>query len=252
MTTSKPEADPYWLARKDLLYYHVVKVLVNGLGEEIESILDVGSAGCPYLDWFPRIPIKVSLDREIPYSGPGIMPVRSDFLDWQANQIFDIVTCLQVMEHVARVDVFAQKLLSVGKIVIVSVPYKWPPDPAGAHGSHVHDPVDEKKMSLWFGREPNFQYVCREPTGHSRRLIHVYERHGSRWRNLKQRNRKRAAGWPRDFETPVSFVPSEPDESSLRSRGAAAVRSRIWLSSFLRRIAARIDPAAVKARRLPD
>ena len=29
-------------------------------------------------------------------------------------------------------------------------------------GSHVHDPVDQQKLRDWFGREPNYEYLCKE------------------------------------------------------------------------------------------
>ena len=90
LSPGRLESEKYWHARNGLLYYQVVKALVEGVGEDAESILDVGSAGCPYLDWFPAIPAKVSLDLRIPYDGPGVEAICSDFMEWDADRLFDI------------------------------------------------------------------------------------------------------------------------------------------------------------------
>src|SRR5687768_6613615 len=115
----------YWDRRKDHLYYQVVKALVRDLSQEANSVLDVGSAACPYLDWFPHVRERVSIDLANPYKAPGILAVKADFLGWDPGRMFDVVTCLQVLEHIKDVEAFAGKLLSIGDIVVVSVPYKW-------------------------------------------------------------------------------------------------------------------------------
>ena len=82
----QPEQTPtaklpkYWTNRQNLLYYSAFKVLADGLSKDAGSILDVGSAGCPYLDWFPHIQERVSVDMERPYKGPGITSVKANFL----------------------------------------------------------------------------------------------------------------------------------------------------------------------------
>jgi hypothetical protein len=236
--SARKEVARYWESRQDLLYYQVVRVLAQGLSKEAASILDVGSALCPYLDWFPHIEERVSVDLKHPYDGPGVVPIRADFLEWQPEHVFDVVTCLQVLEHVPRADLFAKKLLSAGRIVVVSVPYKWRD---GTMGSHVHDPVDQQKLRSWFGREPNFEYLCKEVGGGSRRLIQVYERDGVKWRNLKDRARKlkRAAkGRPVEKIGPDAAVP--PDGAG-RQPGGGFFRYRRRLASALKRAAARID-----------
>lgn len=181
---NEPESLAYWRDRQDLLYYQVVRQLVEGLGQGAGSMLDVGSAACPYLDWFPQIPVRVSLDIERPHRAAGVESITADFLKWRTDRRFDIVTCLQVMEHVDDPAAFATKLLAVGRTVIVSVPHAWPP---GSVDGHRHDPVTERKMRSWFGREPNFSYVCREVLTHSDRLIQVYEPNAIIWSNLRKR-----------------------------------------------------------------
>ena len=181
----------YWDRRKEYLYYQVVRALAHGLSQDAKSIVDIGSAACPYLDWFPHVPERVSLDLHRPYEAPGIIPVTADFLSWEPGRRFDLVTCLQVLEHIPDATAFAQKLLLTGDIVVVSVPYRWKP---GRARTHVQDPVDEKKMRAWFGRDPNFEYVCREVTLNADRLIQVYEPSPGKWRHLKERRSLIAAG----------------------------------------------------------
>ena len=136
-------------------------------------------------------------------------------MGWQADRLFDIVTCLQVIEHIPRADLFAQKLLSTGKIVIVSVPYKWAADPVSSHNSHVHDPVDEDKMKSWFGREPNFEFICREAVLPSRRLIQVYERTRPSGRTCGSATGKSAKAGPRILH----LQRNRPSRSHVRTDG---------------------------------
>jgi 2-polyprenyl-3-methyl-5-hydroxy-6-metoxy-1,4-benzoquinol methylase len=81
------------------------------------------------------------------------------------------VTCFQVLEHVPDPAAFARKLKELGRVLIVSVPYKWE---KGKCKSHLHDPVDEAKMLAWFEREPDFSYIATELKKVTR-LIQVYE-----------------------------------------------------------------------------
>ncbi len=41
---------------------------------------------------------------------------------------------------------------------------------------HIHDPADQKKLAEWFGREPNYKIIVREPFFKKRRMIAYYDR----------------------------------------------------------------------------
>jgi len=179
-------AQAYWEKRKHLVYYNVIRILVGKLSQDASSLLDVGSGNCPYLEWFDHVDERISLDAVRPYSAPGITSVKQDFLQWSPQDKVDVATCLQVMEHVPAVEEFARKLLDVANVLVISVPYKWP---AGRTPGHVHDPVDEAKLHQWFGRKPNYSYMCREITGEVYRLVQVYDQTGKPWRSLKDRER---------------------------------------------------------------
>lgn len=181
----------YWESRKNSVYYQVARILTEQLGVGRRSLIDVGSAGCPYLDWFQSIPERTSLDLNEPYRAEGTVAIKADFLAWEPDRRYDLVTCMQVLEHVPDATGFARKLLSTGDVVIVSVPYKWR---AGQCKDHVHDPVDELKMRTWFGRDPNFSYLCREVHAPVERLIQVYESGVSKWRGTNARAKLLAKG----------------------------------------------------------
>lgn len=176
----------YWHRRKNSLYLHAVRQLMEALAPHAESLIDVGSSGCPYLDWYGWIPHRTSLDLRTPYLSPDINSIKADFLLWDKDRSYDVGTCLQVLEHIDRADLFARKLLDTSGILIVSVPYKWKAKPGN---SHVHDPIDEAKMRDWFQRDPNYSIVIQEVTTAARRLVNVYERGSSRvWKSLRQRS----------------------------------------------------------------
>lgn len=141
----------YWQSRLNYAYYaeaiRSARERVPGGG----SVLDVGSHETELLqrlDWFQR---RVALDRRYVPPQPGIEMVRADFMGWDPEGSFDLVLCLQVLEHVADPSAFARKLLSCGRTVIVSVPYRWPVDRSPGH---LNDPVDELKLRAWAGRDP--------------------------------------------------------------------------------------------------
>lgn len=212
----------YWRRRSNLLYYQVVRILASGLAEDAESVLDVGSSACPYLDWFPSIPIKTSLDLRKPYVAEGVQSVTGDFLDWELDRKYDLVLCLQVLEHVPDAQSFARKLLAAGKIVLVSVPFRWPPN---ANQHHVHDPVTLEKVVSWFGRKPNFSDVVREPIDGYERLVCVFDKNNRKWSSLSDR-----AGNP-GFR-PARGIPP------FRQGGPAPVAARFLVSAAGRRLRA--------------
>jgi hypothetical protein len=161
----KPLTD--WERRRRFLYLHQVFALASFIGRDARSIVDVGSNGHAYLDWFDWIPRRVSIDLETPYCSPNVISIRSDFLTADIRERFDLCLCLQTIEHVPDAERFSRRLLSIATHVLVSVPYRWP---AGRDKDHVHDPVDEEKVAGWFGRAPDFQMISTEPNG-TRRLI---------------------------------------------------------------------------------
>jgi hypothetical protein len=167
----------YWKKRRQLMYYRYIQRIVEKLGAEAKSMIDVGSGNCPYLEWFDWIPERVSVDIGVPYSSDHVRGITGDIFQLEFPKRFDLCTCLQVLEHVPDAAAFGRRLLELAQVVIVSVPYKWPNTPRPTPG-HLHDPVDFEKLTKWMGREANYRIVVEEPLSTSpkrRRLIAVYD-----------------------------------------------------------------------------
>lgn len=163
----------YWAERSDLLYYRYVDYVMRVAAAQARSVVDVGTGGCPYLEWFDWIPERVSFDLEEPYRSPTVTGIAGELLSHDFGRRFDVCTCLQVLEHVPDAAPFARRLLELAPLVIVSVPHRWP---EGKVRSHVHDPVTREKLEGWMGREPNWSTVVTEPfrSGTGSRLIALY------------------------------------------------------------------------------
>ena len=136
----------YWRIRQSLRYFQYTYKFVNAL-EECSSILDVGGGPSGFLQKVdPRKYTKrVLLDLEqLEFTGEGSTPptmvIEGDFLDTPLP-LFDVVVCLQVMEHILDKHKFATKLLRVAqKYLIVTVPYKWAEESC----------IDENMVASWF------------------------------------------------------------------------------------------------------
>ena len=155
----------YWQSRKHLGYYKVVLALARVFGRNARSVIDVGCADCEYVLELEWIPHKTAID---PYKLPEsdeMEKIQADFLAYDFSRHFDMVLNLQVLEHLDEPAAFSQKLLSIGDVVIISVPYKWP---VGRSEWHVQDPIDEAKVVSWVGAAPRYSCVSDE------RLICVY------------------------------------------------------------------------------
>lgn len=159
----------YWEGRRDYKYYREVLRLARVHASSGGQVLDVGAHETQVLqqlDWFSR---RVALDRRHVPPHPGIETVVMDFMAYRPAAEFDLVMCLQVLEHLREPARFARKLLETGRTVIISVPYKWP---AGKIEWHVQDPVDEAKLETWTQRKPVEVSIIADE---AERLVAVYK-----------------------------------------------------------------------------
>ncbi|MDE1568018.1 class I SAM-dependent methyltransferase [Aquabacter sp. P-9] len=165
----------YWNDRFDLIYYQAVDYIIRTVGASATSLLDVGTGGCPYLEWFDWIEQRVSIDIRKPYASANVQGLNANILTDPVPDGFELCTCLQVLEHVPDAGPFARRLTELARTVVVSVPFKWP---EGKTQGHVHDPVDLEKLSSWFGRPPNYHMTVQEPLRRTKnvRLIAIYDR----------------------------------------------------------------------------
>ncbi len=184
------EGGGYWNARTDLLYYQYFRYFVRCLGPNAKSMIDIGSGNAPYLEWFDWIGDRVSFDKAHPYRSDNVTGMEGDLFTMDFGRKFDLVTCMQVLEHIPDAPRFAERLMGLGDLLLVSVPYKWP---KGHTRGHVNDPVDEKKLARWFGREPNYSLIVREPfvKRAGARLFAIYDADPKRVFDAKIRHQAR-------------------------------------------------------------
>ncbi len=139
-------------------YYKVVLTIVRAL--PYRSILDVGARRSPVLETLPLSKERVTLDKIAVHSPAGIRHVVADFLAWVPDKAYDLVLCLQVLEHLDAPAPFLQKLFATGHNVIVSVPYRWK---KGLCKYHVQDPVTLSKLVGWAaGRKPVAHWIVED------------------------------------------------------------------------------------------
>lgn len=103
----------YWRRRSDLLYYRYIDYFLRCTGVRAQSLIDVGSGNCPYLEWWDGIPERVSVDIRTPCSSDRVRGITGDIHALEFPARFDICTCLQVLEHVPEAGAFARRLLAL-------------------------------------------------------------------------------------------------------------------------------------------
>jgi hypothetical protein len=161
----------YWDRRKQHAYYQEVLKVSREAAPGANNMLDVGTGECEYPEWFDWIPRKVLVDRRHVPPGTNAVRVKSDFMAYRTKERFDLVTCLQVLEHLEDPASMARRLLQHGRTVVVSVPYMWA---EGFCKYHVQDPVSEKKLLAWFPCAPLKTVKVTEPGSTIVRLIAVF------------------------------------------------------------------------------
>jgi len=138
----------YWEKRKNLKYYKKVLEFAETYGKG-RTVLDIGGGQTEYILDIEN-PEKFLVDVK-PVKLEGVDTYTADFMEWGEGLNIDLVTCLQVLEHVGDPSAFMKKIFSISKIAIISVPYKWP---EGICGGHIWDPIDMDMFMGWAGREP--------------------------------------------------------------------------------------------------
>jgi hypothetical protein len=158
----------YYKDRKHYNYYEKISDILSKL--KFTSIIDIGSRKSPVFKKIDNNVYKSSLDLlEINNDNKNINHIIADFYKWVPDKKYDIVLCLQVLEHLDKPAKFAQKLFNTGNKIIISLPYKWK---KGVCIYHKQDPVDEKLIKQWTNRDPLESYIV-EDNG-LKRIICIY------------------------------------------------------------------------------
>lgn len=163
-----PRGAAPWRKRRHHRYYWEVVRLAKQYVPEGGALIDVGAGQADVVGSLGSFQRRVMLDLNPIRPRRGVDVVQADFREYRPPTAFDLVLCLQVLEHLAEPEAFARRLFDIGRTVIISVPYEWP---EGAYPLHVQDPVDEAKLERWTGRQPT---VTRIVADERERLIAVY------------------------------------------------------------------------------
>ena len=140
----------YWKDRQHYPYYAKVREWLEELGPQ-GSICDVGAKDTPIANYGTFTERWIVDDDTVPPI-PGITAIiKADWYKWVPPHRFDVITCLQVLEHVEDPRTFAEKIFQWTHTAIISVPYKWEPD---KEGHHKHHHIDVRKFVEMTGRDP--------------------------------------------------------------------------------------------------
>ena len=123
-----------------------------------ESIIDIGGWAGSFVSR-TLIDEKVCLDLETKVEcNDDVRNIIHDFLTWEPDKEYDIVICMQTLEHISdeEVGIFARKLFEVSKHVLISVPYMWK---KGQSSNHLQDPVNEEKIYEWTEKRPTKTHI---------------------------------------------------------------------------------------------
>jgi hypothetical protein len=169
-----PTRRTYWKQRRHLQYYREVVRLAREYVPDGHALVDVGAGETEVAGIIEGFQRRVMLDIHPIRPKRGVETITADLMQYEPDTRFDLVLCLQVLEHIEEPAPFARKLFEVGRTVIISVPYRWPEDVCPWH---LHDPVDEAKLELWTGRQPTEICIVADEM---ERMIAVYSSGGAR------------------------------------------------------------------------
>lgn len=143
--------EAYAAKRKHYNYYQTVRrmICMHSCGG---TIIDVGNGGTDVVTYgsFAR---RIAINAEPIEERKGIELIIGRWPHVELPvETADVIVCCQVLEHLADEELppFVERLFAVGKVAVVSVPYKWP---AGSCAHHIQDPIDEAKLQAMLGRE---------------------------------------------------------------------------------------------------
>lgn len=150
-------------------YYVVAHAWISMLSPG-NAICDVGCFDTPVAQWGAytnRYTVDIEHDPHL----AGVSSFVGKWLDYPVPERMDVITCLQVIEHLDddRIRPFVDKLFANANHVIVSVPYEWK---KGDEAGHKQDPISLEKFERMMGRPALEQVIVLD--GRRLRLIARY------------------------------------------------------------------------------
>jgi len=163
----------YWKNRAHHDLYRLTVATAQAMFSDARSAIDVGcytSGILCELGWIER---RVASDMASYLASSwehveGVDFVPGDAFELDFGQTFDLVLSNQTVEHVDDPKGFVEKLLSIGRGLIISTTYEVE---AGRIEGHVQDPISLEKFQSWFPCELDAWFICHHPTVRSLRHI---------------------------------------------------------------------------------
>lgn len=161
----------YWGDRKDHDLYKLTKALAFSFFPEAKSAIDVGSyigsLICD-LDWInKRIATDIQDLRRNWEAVNDVEFVLGDAFELGFPDKFDLVISNQTIEHLEDPKGFVEKLLSLGRGLVITTTYQTP---FGLIPGHIQDPIDMDKFLSWFPCALDAIAICYHP---SRTIGHI-------------------------------------------------------------------------------
>ncbi len=162
----------YWEKRrkKNKNYYNETVKLAKRHCPQAKTLIDIGNYGCEYVYEFAWIPHKTVLDitDDIFNLPDSIKKIKHDFLSWEPENQYDLVTCLQVLEHFADASPFIERLLRITRgHLLITLPYNWP---KGYAPDHKYDPMNLASIHNMFPFAFDEEMIVKEKRGIERFL----------------------------------------------------------------------------------
>jgi SAM-dependent methyltransferase len=152
----------YWELRKKEDLYILMPLIAKMITPKAQTVLDVGPYTSPLvlsMDWIPnKFVVEKNLEMKKNWESiKNVDFIHGDVLEFQNSNKFDLVICSQVIEHSDNPIIFAEKLMKLGKSLIVSTTYNVP---FGKIEGHLQDPIDIPKFYSWFNKNPDITLIC--------------------------------------------------------------------------------------------
>ena len=132
-----------WLASFCPSHLDRVESYIKKNHSDADSMIDVG---CGESRFVGRFNFRSRFQDDKYMMPPAIENVQSYSSDLDYAYMMDLVTCLQVLEHQWNPEVLLGKLLSLGRVVIITVSYCWP---SNSVQGHVQDPLTMDTVRSW-------------------------------------------------------------------------------------------------------
>lgn len=166
------DLNDYWKQRHNHDLYRIMLVMAASVFRDARSAIDVGcytSGLLVEMDWIHRR-VATDIQSNLQSHWDGVEAV--EFLAGDAFAInfpekFDLVLSAQTIEHLDKPQEFIEKLLAIGRGLIVSTTYETP---QGLIAGHVQDPISLEKFKSWFPVPLDSWTVCFHP---SRKIGHI-------------------------------------------------------------------------------